>query len=354
MDNDSNDGFINYLNPLPVPIDFEHDFKSLNVEIHRDRLISDLTKKIVTNLIHSPIDSYHGISKQTEDRMGKQMKLNLDRVHVLRQNYGKDVGMVDDRTVLRYTYGYKPNPTVVTADPNKFVTKPFCHNMGCISKLLHDQLVENITKYNLTDLKLNREFNSCTVLIYDKGSTMGWHTDTKYKLNGEYREINYQVKDTPVIIVPFGDERTLKFRRQYRGRSTKGKMGICWLVDTTWNKIMVMKNGTMTIINSIDEIPHEYRDLVTGILMKVRYQHGGVKYTGDKISGALVFRVVDEAYTYNVFDNVMKTDIQPTKQYDAFACKKIRMTEIERQRMYNDHDDDAYQCHLISKLKMIN
>ena len=262
--------------------------------------------------------------------------------------------MIDDRTVLRYTYGYKPNPTVVTADPNKFVTKQFCHNMGCISKLLHDQLVENITKYNLTDLKLNREFNSCTVLIYDKGSTMGWHTDTKYKLNGEYREINYQVKDTPVIIVPFGDERTLKFRRQYRGRSTKGKMGICWLVDTTWNKIMVMKNGTMTIINSIDEIPHEYRDLVTGILMKVRYQHGGVKYTGDKISGALVFRVVDEAYTYNVFDNVMKTDIQPTKQYDALACNKIRMTEIERQRMYNDHDDDAYQCDLISKLKKIN
>ena len=98
---------------------------------------------------------------------------------------------------------------MVTPDPEKFVTKHFCSNMENMSCYISMQLRKYKDQYNLTHLNTDREFNSCSLLIYDTGSKMGWHTDTKYTLAGSYRDVNYQVQDTPVVILTFGNEREL-------------------------------------------------------------------------------------------------------------------------------------------------
>ena len=144
--NITNDEVTNYLSSSTTPSN-ESDFLSISVPIISCVLIKSLIRNIFENLIYSSIDSQHGISLQTEDRFGKCMTLNTKRTHVLRQYYGKDINMADENTIMRYTYGFKPYPTVVTPDPNKFVTKPFCDKMEAISFFITMQLRKHRTEY---------------------------------------------------------------------------------------------------------------------------------------------------------------------------------------------------------------
>ena len=59
------------------------------------------------------------------------------------------------------------------------------------------------------------------------------------------------------------------------------------------------------IINILDKIPHMFHDMTNDASIMVGYQHGGVKYVGDFLSGALVFRVVDKSFPYNIFNNIL-------------------------------------------------
>ena len=45
-------------------------------------------------------------------------------------------------------------------------------------------------------------------------STMEWR-DAKYTLNGRYHVGGYQIENIPIVILIFGDESELRFRRRY-------------------------------------------------------------------------------------------------------------------------------------------
>ena len=67
-------------------------------------------------------------------------------------------------------------------------------------------------------LDLRYDFNSCTILSYfgdinvKQNSKMPFHCDTKYTKKGIYHN-NGQVRNTPVVIITYGDNHILNWRR---------------------------------------------------------------------------------------------------------------------------------------------
>ena len=178
---------------------------------------------------------------------------------------------------------------------------------------------------NLEGLDLNKNFNSCTVLIYNSGdnikkqSSMGWHCDTKYRKNGVFQpSLNCQVKNTSTIILSLGDERILNWRRRKLIKNEQGKM--VWIIDKSWVGSMSMNKDSMLLLNPLDEQPH----FIDSFGYYYQYQHGNVKTTGDTMSFALVFRVVDEYYYYDIITNRM-IDLNFSQERNTIDDQQIRL-----------------------------
>ena len=135
-------------------------------------------------------------------------------------------------------------------------------------------------------------FNSCTVLMYHslvdikKESSMGWHCDNKFSLNGNFStQLNGQTINTPVVIFTIGSSRLLHWRRRYTEIQSNGRKS--WKVEDDSIQSMLLQEGCICIINPNDEKPHY--DLASG--KEIHFQHGNTKITADDISVAFVFRV---------------------------------------------------------------
>ena len=76
-----------------------------------------------------------------------------------------------------------------------------------ILRILHSHVSTDI-------LDLRYDLNSYTILSYFKNSKMPFHCDTKYTKNGIYHN-NGQVQNTPVVIVTYGDDHILNWRKVY-------------------------------------------------------------------------------------------------------------------------------------------
>ena len=161
-------------------------------------------------------------------------------------------------------------------------------------------------------MNMTNAFNHCVKLLYvsklniKKESSLGYHCDIMYNNDGVYMiNQNEQTENTPTVILTFGDQRILKWRRKIY---TKGKNGRkMWVPDISWNESIVMNNFSITIINTLDECPTKMNTIET----LVKYQHGVEKIVNDYFSIGYVFRVVNNFKDYCSITNVMEINPIP-------------------------------------------
>ena len=151
----------------------------------------------------------------------------------------------------------------------------------------------------------------------------------KIQKNGTYIK-NPQVENTPVVIVSYGSNRILKWRRVFHT-----KLG--WVEEKSWHQVsMTMNDKKFMLLHPIDEIPIvDY-----AINESIRYKHGNVrmkKHSG--MSVAFVFRVVS---TYNDYDVTTNTMIPPKIKYSKkeTSNERVQKSFVEsflssvKQKMY--------------------
>ena len=138
-------------------------------------------------------------------------------------------------------------------------------------------LSQNSTLLELDNLNLTHDFDSCTILSYFShkdvkvASKMGFHCDNTYSINGVYSKCaNSQVENTPVVIVSFGESRTLHFEKMEltptNTPSTK------WSKNSNFVQKIVMNPNSIIVLNPADEKPH----CISGSDVVVKYRHGNV------------------------------------------------------------------------------
>ena len=283
--------------------------QSLTVNFKEKCRLHKCARYSLQKLILSPIDSFYGITLNTESPYGKTM-LNVKRPAVLRQYYGKNI-MHECGPLLtgRYTYGFSLWNNSVSTHPSKFVTKPFNVHLDNMSTYLTEFTNHIINEYDLKIKPLLTTFNHCVKLLYisntnvKKESSMGYHCDVLYNNDGIYiNKQNAQVENTPTVIFTFGDSRILKWRRKLLYKTDKGKDK--WVEDKTWNSSFLLKDCSITVINTADECPH----YDSSIGCKIKYQHGVDKINTESFSVGYVFRVVNKHMYYCNETNVMRTN----------------------------------------------
>ena len=140
----------------------------------------------------TPIDTPGGISVVCEQPMGNPIMLNIARPGALRQYYGRNISFKSKGVVTRVTYGYGGKRNSVGTNPNKFVTKPFDKYLHYIASYLKEFLFVNKKEFNLLNLDLSHEFDSCVILKYyacddlKRKSTMDLHCDDTNNLTGKH------------------------------------------------------------------------------------------------------------------------------------------------------------------------
>jgi len=192
-------------------------------------------------------------------------------------------------------------------------------------------------------MNLNAVFNSCTVLPYTsicdikKISSMGWHCDAKYTLDGIFQTSkNSQVENTPVIIVTYGNCRSLKWRRVYYGPNKQGKME--WLEDKTWTKVeMSMSNTSFLLLNHADEIPIRHPTSK----IPYRFEHGNIRvHKEEGFSVAMVLRVVSTFHYYDIKTNIMINNVKySSNAKDKKRKERADSKRIQRVNMYENCTD---------------
>ena len=296
------------------------ELSSLQVILPLQGDIAMLCKKVIQTLMEAKPNTPEGIAIVADKPMNNGVQLNINRRAVLRQYYGDSFGMDENGISLRAAFGFKNGRQSEGTDTRRIFVKPFCGNMRKIATLLNKMMLENASLLGVHKLNLKHSFNSCTVLLYHRIpgmkdiSSMGWHTDCKYSKCGKFSKAsNYQMENTPTVILTLGSSRVLHWRKKLVDMECKLKSSKSFLK-------MVLREGTVLILNPKDECPH-YNDTDNG---KVKYEHGNVKIGKDETSIGLVFRVVPNYVSVNITDNrLVCSSIRP-------AESKI-VTEMDKQ-----------------------
>ena len=145
----------------------------------------------------------------TEQPMNNAPQLSCCRVAVYKQYYGINLRYISHDRIVHITYRYK---SCVGTDPDTYITKPFDTDIQIMSKYILNILRTLYSHVSTDILDLRYDFNSCTILSYIKNSKMPFHSDTKYTKNGIYHN-NGQVQNTAVVIITYGDDHILNWRR---------------------------------------------------------------------------------------------------------------------------------------------
>ena len=280
-------------------------------------LLYDLSRRVVDELISSPINSKCGIKLSLDKPLNNDICLNIFRPAVLRQYYGKEVANIDGK-VKRCTYGSGTGSSSVGMDPNNFVTRSFNKDLSAMTDDIHDMLCNNRKMFNMLGVDLSQKFNHCTILIYYAGeglkkyTSLGYHTDCVYSPStGEYSlHSNTQEQNTPAVIYSIGDKRRLNWRCRCVAESQSGKK--VWKKKEGIKMCFELGTDSLTIIHPNDENPLSDKNKND---MR-QYLHGGVNVTGQKFSVGFVFRVVNKTALYQVFDDTMFID-NPNGQSDV-------------------------------------
>ena len=151
---------------------------------------------ILKSLVYNLPDSLHGISIVADTPECNNAMLNVKRPGVLRQYYGKDIASKDSVSVERVAYRSNVSIRSEGSDPYKLIIKPFPQAMEDMASYIYNLIVENKSELDLHDVDISNHFNSCTVLLYHAltgykpASSMGWHCDNKFSINGNFSQIS--------------------------------------------------------------------------------------------------------------------------------------------------------------------
>ena len=189
-------------------------------------------------------------------------------------------------------------------------------------------LCKNSTILELDNVNLTQDFDSCTVLTYfshpdvKTASKMGFHCDNTYSLNGIYSKCgNSQIENTPIVIVSFGESRSLHFRKMSFTQTDKTSKK--WSKDPQFIQKMLLNSKNIIILHPCDEKPH----CIGGSNVHVKYQHGNVLVKSPhKMSFALVFRVVQRYELYNTLNNTLVTNFDTDMEKDIEKQKKGKIS----------------------------
>ena len=271
--------------------------------VHRNDL-GTLARRIVLKLISSPVDSIDGISLAVMSTRFKHISMNVNGRRVLQQHYGMNK-VCSEGMAVRTTYNYPSVKKGISTDPLRVITKPYCNDITRMAYILHQVINHNKNSLCLGQADISCPFNHCTILMYyslpnikDK-SHMGFHTDIKYDTKGKYcHKSNTQRYKTPTVIYSIGDERLLKWIKRTK------QSGGNWTANKVWSFLMYIRDGSVTIVNHLDETPDENPD--TG--ERAQYQHGGITVGNSLFSIGFAFRNVDCERLHSS-DNCMIPDI---------------------------------------------
>lgn len=270
----------------------------------------ELSRKVIDELISSPINSKRGIKLFLDKPLNNKMCLNILRPAVLRQYFGKEVTNGHGQ-LRRCTYESGTGSSSVGMDPQNFVTRSFDKDMIAMTDDIHDMLCNERKKFDMIGVDLRQKFNHCTILIYytgkglKKSTSLGYHTDYVYSPStGKYdSKSNTQEENTPVVIYYIGDNRKLNWRCKCIRECTSGKK--IWEKKVGIKMSFELRTDSLTIIHPNDENltsdknKHDMR----------QYLHGGVNVSGHKFSVGFVFRAINVTAVYHVVDDtIIKMD----------------------------------------------
>ena len=182
-------------------------------------LLYDLSRKVVDELITSPINSKSGIKLSLDKPLNNDICLNIFRPAVLRQYYSKDVANIDGK-LKRCTYGSGTGSSSVGMDPNNFVTRSFNKDLSTMTDDIYDMLCYNKKTFNMLGVDLSQKSNHCTILIYYAGEELNKYTSLVYHTDCVYSpstgkcsfHSNTQEQNTPAVIYSIGDKWRLNWR----------------------------------------------------------------------------------------------------------------------------------------------
>jgi len=269
-------------------------------------LLYDYARGVVHEIITSPINSKFGIKLSLDKPLNNDIDLNILRPAVLRQYYGKEVDIQLTKS-KRYTYGSGTGTTSVGMDSNNFVTRAMNKMMLDMADHIYRMLNSNKSLFNVQDLNMSNGFNHCTILLYYAGkglkqhSSLGYHTDCVYSVNsGKFKEkANSQAKNTPAVIYSIGSSRMLHYKSRKIIKNERGRN--IWVPKDDDKMTFEIGTDTLSIINPLDEDPLSEKNKSD----MTQYLHGGINVSGEKLSVAMVYRIVSQTYMYNLSDDTL-------------------------------------------------
>ena len=346
---DSNDMLSNYsCHVIPFLTSSKIPLKSKQLKFDNVDCILQMGLNISRGLVINPPDSFYGISIVADAPECNDVMLNVSRPGVLRQYYGMDVGIAVNNTINRIAYRSQVCIKSEGSDPQKLVIKPFTADLYEMANYLAELLRHNKKKLDLELADLSNDFNSCTILLYHslhdikKESSMGWHTDSKHSLAGNFSlKTNGQLINTPVVIFTVCGTRMLHWRKRKTVTNERGNK--IWVVDDMPIQKMVFEKGDLCIINPHDEKPH-FDDV---LMEEIHFQHGKTRVNGENISIAMVFRVSPHKCKCDVNSNKVMLDesiISDIKKKEHGS----KINQRRRQEIYNKFDPIAYHDKLVT------
>ena len=132
---------------------------SMVCQFQKHTLLHEFSRKIIDELVRSPINSQSGIKLSLDKPLNNDIDLNILRPAVLRQYYGMNIIEGVDQ-VKRYTYGSGSGTSSVGMNPHNFVTRPWNAWMLGMSNDIQCILNDNKKLFKLDNC--NMEKNSIT------------------------------------------------------------------------------------------------------------------------------------------------------------------------------------------------
>ena len=254
--------------PLSKELGYIKSFKVTRYSDKLQKAVKELKKYCMLNLSHGATKTLKkGIKLVVESPvyMPDWAKLNIDRKVPIRQYYGMDMKVIDNKTVSRWCYGVGSGTSTVGGDNNTTVTQSLTTEMKEIISLLETEELLKCKGAYCNKGKVR--YNHVTILYYlldsksVKEVVLNPHCDVEINTMNKASQSNSQKPDTPTTIISFGCSKAIKIYKRY--------------VDN--NKFSKAKEVDSLQIHDEDIFvlhPHDERVLNRMEERKSQFQHG--------------------------------------------------------------------------------
>ena len=129
----------------------KHNDHLASCVIHMEKQsIITTCKRYTQKIIYPPINSKNEIKLLWDTPLNNQRYLNILKTAVLRHDYGANVNVIRESSILirPYTCGYGSGTSSIGMDPYTFVSRKLTHKMEYIATKFHDILLhKKVSEY---------------------------------------------------------------------------------------------------------------------------------------------------------------------------------------------------------------